>query len=265
LNTEKYRTVLGTIDQNVLSDASHRPAALRMYPQNGPADVRGISVFYAPFDHVTATARIVLLGITPGASQMHRAWRAARRAMDTGEDIARTMSEVKRVSSFNDESGQMRKNLYRQLEHWGVHSWLGLPSGESLFDEGWSQVQTTSLIQFPTFLHGGNYKGQSPKPLRHEFLASIVKTLLVSELRTIPEAIVFPLGPKVESVVRELQESRLISNPIQYGMFHPSGENTYRFDYLCGNRSEPPPYRTDPRAYDAGRIEFQKKYMNGAL
>lgn len=265
MDTKKYQIALRAIDEDILSDPSGKPSSLRMYPRDELEDGRGISVYYAPFDHLAPSARIVLLGITPGGTQMRRAWRAARRAMERGEDIPTAICEVKRVSSFNDESGQMRRNLYRQLEHWSIHSWLGLPSGESLFNEGWSLVQTTSLIQFPTFLRGGNYRGQSPAPLKHEFLRSIVKTRLISELSAIPNAIVFPLGPKVESVVSELRQDKLIANPIQYGMFHPSGENTYRFDYLCGSRSGPPPYRTDPRGYDAGRAEFRGKYANGAL
>lgn len=237
------------------------PSALRMYPQSGGSDAYGISVYYAPFEHVNRSARIVLVGITPGESQMRRAWCAARHAITTGEEISKVMSEVKRVSSFNDEFGNMRRNLYRQIEHWSVHTWLGLSTGASLFDEGWSQVQTTSLIRFPTFLYGNNYRGQSPIPLKHDFLSSVINAHLINELRAIPKAIVFPLGPKVESVIRKLEASKLISNPIQYGMFHPSGENTYRFDYLCGERHGPPRYRTDPRAYDKGRKDFYDKYL----
>lgn len=232
-----------------------------MYPQNGIADSYGISVYYAPFEHINTSARIVLVGITPGESQMRRAWYAARHAISTGQEIAKAMSEVKRVSSFNDERGLMRRNLYRQIEHWGIHSWLGLNAAESLFDEGWSQVQTTSLIRFPVFLHGDNYRGQSPSPLKHDFLRSVINEYLINELRAIPKAVVFPLGPKVESVIRKLEASKLISNPVQYGMLHPSGENTYRFDYLCGKRLGPPPHRTNPQGYDKGRKEFYNKYL----
>jgi hypothetical protein len=264
LDVKRYQVALRTIDEDVLASSSSKPPALRIYPNDGKTDSHGISVYYAPFDHVNESARIVLVGITPGASQMRRAWAAARRAMETGNDIAEAISEVKRASSFNDASGQMRRNLYRQIEHCGVHSWLGLPSGESLFNEGWSQVQTTSLIQFPTFRNGGNYKGQSPAPLKHTTLQSIVHTCLVEELRRIPTAVVFPLGPKVEAVIRELS-TRLISNPIHYGMLHPSGENTYRFDYLCGARAGPPPHRTDPQPYDEGRRRFREKYVASAL
>lgn len=265
MDIEKYRAALRTVDPDVLSGASDKPAMLRMYPGDKHEDGNGISVYYAPFDLVNPSARVVLIGITPGESQMYRAWRAGRRAMDRGEEIATAISEVKRISSFNDKSGQMRRNLYKQLNHWGVPAWLGIASGESLFNEGWNSVQTTSLIQFPTFLHGKNYRGQSPAPKKHAFLYSVVMDRLVPELRSISKAVVFPLGPKVEAVMRDLCARDLVSNSVMYGMLHPSGENTYRFGYLCGSRSGPAPHRTDPRSYDEGRNEFRKRFLGGAV
>ena len=264
LDVEKFRSALASIGEEALSGKS-KPPALRLYPNHGPEDAKGISVYYSPFEHVNDKAEAVFVGITPGEAQMRRAWVAAKQALSRGQSIDSAIWEVKRVSSFNDESGQMRRNLYRQAEHWHVHTWLGLSSGAELFESGWSKIQTTSVIQFPTFLRGGNYKGQSPAPLRHDFLAELVRSRLVAELNEVPDAVVFSFGPKVASVLCELKDDGLIPNPLFTGMFHPSGENTYRFDYLCGDRRGPPPHRTNPEAYDAGQAAFIREYVPGAL
>ena len=48
---------------------------------------RNISCYYAPFDYVNKEAKIILVGITPGATQMNRSLNAARAALEKGEDV----------------------------------------------------------------------------------------------------------------------------------------------------------------------------------
>ena len=198
-----------------------KPDILRMYPFDDEHDENNINVYYAPFDEVNVDAKVVLIGITPGESQMRRSWRAAHAATSNGEDIASTISEFKRVSSFNDDKGQMRPNLIKQLEHWGVDKWLGLPNAESLFYDGWPNVQTTSLLCYPVFKGDDNYVGTSPNILKHSYLSTMIYKVLVSELNKIPNALLLPLGPKVESIIKHLYMKKMISNPCCYGMFAP--------------------------------------------
>ena len=72
---EEKRTALTVIDESALSSA-RKPAALRMYPASAPEDETGLAVYYAPFDSVNLKAKVVLIGITPGESQMQRAWQS---------------------------------------------------------------------------------------------------------------------------------------------------------------------------------------------
>lgn len=196
---------------------------------------------------------------------MQRAWSAAKSAMRQGEDIGTATSAVKRLSSFNDKKNQMRPNLYAQLEDWGVHRWLGLDSGADLFAGGWNLIHTTSLIQFPTFLRGKNYEGKRPAVLDHEFLRTVIYERLVPELQSIANALLLPLGGTAELVIRKLLASGHLKNPCVYGMLHPSGNNTYRRKYLCGDRKEPIPHATNVDSYDAGRHEFRNKFLPGVL
>ena len=42
---------------------------------------------------------------------------------------------------------------------------------------------------------------------------------------------------------------------------HPSGNNTYRLNYLCGDRKGELPYKTNIENYDSGRALFRKTYI----
>lgn len=75
----------------------------------GESCASNISVYYAPFDDVNKKAKVVLLGITHGLAQMLRACRASAEALET-----------------EDDKNQMRPNIFRQFDHWGVTEWLGL-------------------------------------------------------------------------------------------------------------------------------------------
>lgn len=260
---DQYQTLL-KLDESALL-APSKPASLRLYPKQTPKDDKGISVYFAPLEWVNPQARVVIIGITPGDSQMRAAWREARKASQNSVPVERAMSEVKRLCAFNDERNQMRPNLYAQLDHWGVPSFLGHRSGASLFAEGWGDVQTSSLLPYPTFLNDKNYDGKSPSVMAHRELERLVMTSFVPIINAVPNAILFPLGPVVEDVLRSLYSRKLISNPCAYGMLHPSGNNNYRIRYLCGPRTSPPPHATSPASYDVGRAAFQRLYLRATV
>lgn len=257
IDTDRFRSALLALTDTQVNDLQ-KPTSLRLYPSLPDGDAQKISVYYAPFEAVNVNAKVVLIGITPGASQMRRAWRAARESATTGADLARALSEIKRVSAFNDERGQMRPNLYAQLDHWGVARYLGFERAEGLFEEGWGQLQTTSLLPYPTFADERNYNGKPKKPLAHDFLQVLVRRHFVPLLNSIPKAILFPLGTVAEETVRQLSSEGAIQHPCYYGMLHPSGENTYRRKYLCGPRTDPLPSKTNVQSYDEGRSKFHR-------
>lgn len=256
---DQYQALLQLGDGEFLKP--NKPISLRLYPKHAFKDEKEISVYFAPLEWVNSNAKIVFVGITPGESQMRAAWRETRQALRCGVPVEQAMSEVKRLCAFNDERNQMRPNLYAQIEHWGIHSFLGYRSGESLFHEGWGDVQTSSVLPYPTFLNDENYNGKSPPLMEHQELKYFVLNKFVPIINAIPDAILFPLGPAVEAVVRYLYSRKLISNPCAYGMLHPSGNNNYRIKYLCGSRTDPLPHATSSKAYDAGRAAFQSQYL----
>ena len=71
-----------------------------------------MSVDYTPFDWANTAARVVLLGITPGWTQMERAYHGARAAMDEGKSATEICRSAKLHGAF---AGPLRKNLLQRL------------------------------------------------------------------------------------------------------------------------------------------------------
>lgn len=68
------------------------------------------------------------------------------------------------------------------------------------------------------------------------------------------------LGPQVQKVLDRLIQERVL-NPDRVigGMLHPSGNCTYRINYLIGDRSAPVPHATNPVPYNQGRRAFRER------
>jgi len=64
-----------------------------------------LRVYYAPWDWVKTAARVMLVGITPGAYQAEEALREARRCLSAGRSAEETLRRADAVGSF---SGPMR-------------------------------------------------------------------------------------------------------------------------------------------------------------
>ncbi len=82
-----------------------------------------VEISYAPFEWVNVQARIVIVGITPGRTQMINAIKEARRQLDSGADPEHALAAAKRTGGF---SGAMRPNLVGLLDHVGINRWLGV-------------------------------------------------------------------------------------------------------------------------------------------
>src|SRR5258708_1069657 len=86
-------------------DAAIDGAELRLY--GGPAD--DLELRYIPFDPLPAPdARVVLVGITPGQTQLRLAVAAAREALSRGLDDDEVIRRAKSAAAFG---GAMRTNL----------------------------------------------------------------------------------------------------------------------------------------------------------
>lgn len=126
-----------------------------------------VKIYYAPFEYINPSARIVLVGITPGPTQMVNANNEARRALQAGKSSMEAIQAAKSVGAFSGEP--LRSNLINQLNHWGFHKWLGLTDSADLFSTSRHLVQTTSLLRYPVFVKDDDYRG-SPDMTKHPLL-----------------------------------------------------------------------------------------------
>ena len=135
-----------------------------------------VKIYYAPFEYINPSARIVLVGITPGPTQMVNANNEARRALQAGKSSVEAIQAAKSVGAFSGEP--LRSNLINQLNHWGFHKWLGLTDSADLFSTSRHLVQTTSLLRYPVFVKGDDYRG-SPDMTKHPLQKPIHRILCV--------------------------------------------------------------------------------------
>jgi len=197
-------------------------------------DGRGdFEVYYAPFDHVNADARIVLVGITPGYRQMRSAILEFRRQMNLSVELPVALAAAKKTASF---SGPMRKNLCDMLDYFQIHTLLGISSCSSLFDADVHQVHFASLLRYPTFHCGCNYSG-SPSIEQNTFLQSYLLEYFAAEAASLSKAIFVPLGSTVSRTLQDLSERGILDpGRVLDGLEHPSGGNSERIAYMLDRK-----------------------------
>lgn len=177
-------------------------------------------------DYVNTEARVVIVGITPGNSQMK----------DSRDGLS--PKEIKRRNAF---CGTMRPNLIRMLNHVGVNHLLGIKTCESLWDKDFDKVEMTSLLKEATYIYEertGKWKMFNNLKLiaSSQKLQDMLESRFVKNCGSYHSAEVFiGLGPGVYNVLMKLKERGVIKADI-IGMAHPSGANGGRIACYLGER-----------------------------
>lgn len=130
-----------------------------------------------------------------------------------------------------------------------------------MFGKSAHLVQTTSLLRYPVFKDGEDYRG-TPDMTKHALLRSHAMAYFAKEVTQLKDALFLSLGPQVQKVMGAFaQEGALDGKRVIHGLLHPSPNCTYRIDYLVGDRAKAIPHATNPLPYDAGRAAFKKVYL----
>jgi len=207
----------------VTRDAAIYGPELRLY--GGPAD--DLELRYIPFDPLPAPdARVVLVGITPGRTQLRLAMPAARQALLRGLDDDEVIRRAKSAAAFG---GSMRASLVWMLDRIRLPDALGIASTETVFGANAHLAVTTSAVCHPVFVHGEDWNGTGPSILRHWLTRMFVDEVLALELRWSPTALVIPLGKiPALAVQRCVQAGAIDPARVLTGVLHPSGANNGR-------------------------------------
>jgi len=183
-------------------------------------------IYWIPFERLNSGAQLIIVGLTPGMSQMEEAFTAARDALRLGMARDEVLAAVDRAASF---AGVMRTNMVRMLDLIGLPEALNVRSTEDLFGSSEELVHTTSALRYPVFVNGKNYSGGSPAVDRSPLLTSYVVKTLEPELAAVPNALVLPLGKATEGCLRMLIDGgSLDEERCVFGFPHPSGGNGHR-------------------------------------
>jgi hypothetical protein len=224
---QHFAPVIRSLTSAELDGSSSLNAKLRI-AQDGL-----LEVCYAPFEYINPKARIVIVGITPGRTQMLNALRELRRQLDAGVCEAAALRAAKLTGAF---SGAMRPNLVALMDAIGLHGWLGIKSCADLFGISSELVQTASVLRNPVFLKGDNYNG-TPSMIRHKLLQAQLVEGFGQDVKELPRAVYVPLGDKVTEALYFLADRGLLNRQqILDGLPHPSGANTERIAYFLGNK-----------------------------
>jgi len=227
-------------------------SALKLHVQGN------LSIIWAPFDHVLATAKLVVVGITPGAVQAENALAAFRNALQSGLPPAEASRRAKLAGSF---SGPMRDNLVAMLNHVGAPRALGVASFADVFSPTRECVHFTSALRYPVFVNGKNYNG-APNMIRTADLRRVVETHLAAEARALPDAIWLPLGRKpVAALLHLVRLGVLDGRQVVEGFPHPSGENGERIAYFTERKPRSAlSVKTPPASIDAAREALRAQF-----
>src|SRR4051794_19805376 len=137
-----------------------------------------VEVYWAPFEYINKNAKVIILGITPGWTQMELAFNYVRHHIED-EEYEQMICNAKKNASFGGTA--MRKNLIEMLDGIELHKFLKIDSCEQLFNEKHFLLHTTSVLRYPVFIDGDNYSGSNPKIFSQPLFLKMIDELLVPE------------------------------------------------------------------------------------
>jgi hypothetical protein len=226
---ERYSPLIAALPDGPLSEGDLMTDAFRLEHEGD------LAVYYVPFEQINPGARVVLIGITPGFTQMRIAYEVARDGLRDGLSHEEILERVDETASF---AGSMRSNLNRMLDDLGLPGMLGIDHSEQLFAEHSGLIHSTSALRNPVFVAGRNYTGSSPRIAETPLLRQEVVTTLGPELAQVPDAIVIPLGRAAQSALELLVADGVVARErCCLGFPHPSGANGHRARLFTAERS----------------------------
>lgn len=210
------------------------------------------STYYAPFEFVNESAKVVICGITPGIQQATVAIKAAKEGIEQGLSAAEVLRYAKHSASF---AGAMRRNLAEMMDFIGLQHWLGINSCGNLFQTRQDLVHFTSALRNPVLDQGQNFSGGRAM-ISNSYFWDQIQTGLVAEINSLPNDCVFiPLGQGVDAVFEKLASEGVIDRTrVLSGLPHASGANAERIAYFCQRKErEQLSDKTNPDKLDAAR------------
>lgn len=224
-----------------------------------------LSLRYIPFEHVAREAKLVIVGITPGITQLKAAYDAFRSAANAGRSDDEARARAKDAGAF---AGTMRTNLVRMLEHFGIHRRLGLRSAHDLWASAAALLHSTSVVPHAAFVDGDRHFNDGfDVIMASPLLRGSFEADLVPSLSLLPEdALYVALGPTPLDALAHCADVGAIRRDRILGMLpHPSGSSGSQVRYFTREVSFEGLNENDPTRRRAARLDEAYENMSRAV
>jgi hypothetical protein len=217
-----------------------RGATAARSPEMRLAEGGGYTLFYTPFESVNAAARLVIVGITPGSTQVELSYAEAQRLLATGAPEGEVLLGAKTHAGFGGSS--MRPNLLRMLRHFRFADLLGIADPEELWGVAADLLHATSVVPHAAFKGDAMFAGSFEEVLASPVLRESFERDFVASLPMLrQDALFVALGPTPLAALDHCAGRGLLHPRQVLGAFaHPS----------AGGGSQVPVYLGDKRPED---------------
>lgn len=195
-------------------------------------------LYYVPFEHANLGAKLVVVGITPGPSQLELAIQTVQRSKALS--AAQLQLEVKRQAAFGAAS--MRPNLIRMLSHFQVARRLGVVAESDLWGSGWSTFQATSVVPHAAFELKSDgtekmFNGKFSEVLTSPVLKRCFETHFLPLVKTMNESALWVgLGPTPRAALEWCAAQGLLRREQVAAFAHPSTSAGSQVGYFLRQR-----------------------------
>ena len=186
---------------------------------------------YIPFEHVNRDARLVIVGITPGNTQLDLAYEKAQELLKAGWPAEEVLVEIKKVGAFGGPS--MKPNLLKMLRHFQFEKLLGIDDVDTLWGDDAELLHSTSVVPHAAFKAGKRFNGSFEEVMDSPLLKQCFLDCFVPSAREMSrDALFVALGPTPQAALEWCVEEGVLRRDQVLGSFcHPSsaGGSTTRY------------------------------------
>ena len=203
-------------------------------------------IFYIPFEHVNASARLVLVGITPGPKQLELAYAEVQRQLRLKVAEQDLLARVKAIAGFGGEA--MRPNLLRILRHFDFADLLDIGDEADLWGSAAHLLYATSVVPNAAFKSGKPFAGSFEEILRVDALRKCFEADFVASLAALSgNALYIALGKTPFDALSYCVAHDVIAEHQLLGAFaHPSRSGGSQVAIYLGEKSPGDLKPTDP-------------------
>lgn len=193
------------------------------------------TVRYTPFEYINTQARLCIVGITPGTTQLEEAYQTAKRHLERGDVTELILRETKKAAAF---AGSMRTNLIKMLRHFQIGDLLGVDES-TLWGSNAAVLHSTSVIPHAAFTGTKMFAGSFEEILRSPLLSRCFEQDFLPELAQLtPKTRFIGLGPTALAALEWCVKHQHIEPKQLLGALpHPSGSSGSQIPYFLGEKT----------------------------